>query len=145
MLLFNSKNGGAYGLKESINVDTAAMKPLAQEYESWYRQKFLIEYKAPVHIQFLLTTEHNKDDALVQLQQATTLGFPTKMATAAILGIENMSDLLDYENNQLNLIETMIPAVSSYNSSEGGAPTKSESQLSDEGLKTRTSEKNLVE
>ena len=145
MLLFNSKNGGAYGLKESINVDTAAMKPLAQEYESWYKQKFLMDYKAPTHIQFLLTTEHNKDDALAQLQQAATLGFPTKMATAAILGIENMSDLLDYENNQLNLVEAMIPAVSSYNSSEGGAPTKSESQLTDEGLKTRTSEKNLVE
>lgn len=146
MLLFNSKNAGAYGLKESINVDTAAMKPLAQEYESWYKQKFQLSFGAEAHMQFLLTTEHNKDDSLRQLQQAATLGFPTKTATAAILGLDNMEDLLTYENTTLNLPELMIPAVSSYNSgNEGGAPTKPESQLSDEGLKTRTSEKNLVE
>ena len=37
MLLFNSNGGGAYGLKESINVDIAAMLPLHRAYESWYK------------------------------------------------------------------------------------------------------------
>ena len=146
MLLFNSGSGGAYGLKESINVDIAAMLPLHRAYESWYRQRFS-EYggKGTVILQFLTTTEHSKFDMLESLQAASSLGYPTRLMTSSVLDVRHMDDLLAYENDTLDLPNEMIPAVSGYNSSQGaGAPEKKESQLSDEGLKTRVGEKNLL-
>lgn len=148
MLLFNSKSGGAYALKESINVDTASMRYLQEQYESWYAQKFEnMSGKGTAILQFLTTTEHNKFDMLDNLQKASSLGYPTRMMTAAVLNISHMEDLLKYENDTLNLPEEMIPTMSGYNSGMekdgAGAPKKNEQQLSDEGLKTRVGEKNL--
>lgn len=148
MLLFNSKSGGAYALKESINVDTASMRFLQEQYESWYQQKFdNMSGKGTAILQFLTTTEHNKFDVLDNLQTASSLGYPTRMMTSAVLNITHMEDLLKYENDTLNLPEEMIPTVSGYNSAQekegSGAPEKKEQQLSDEGLKTRVAEKNI--
>ena len=65
--------------------------------------------------------------------------------TSSVLDVRYMDDLLAYENDTLDLPNEMIPAVSGYNSSQSaGAPEKKESQLSDEGLKTRVGEKNLL-
>ena len=101
---------------------------------------------------FIDVTAYTKEARIKQLQTACEYGLPFKMELAMTLGQDPLENYaMDWLENKLGLAKTkwVSPLVSSHTASsgiesEGGAPTKDDGDLSDEGAETRDKEKNSV-
>lgn len=142
------------GLKYSMQVDESFMMPLLLQYQNWYNFRFrqiVSGNKFKFSITFPPITHFNRKDMMDLYIKGATLGFPTKLLTMAALGVNQFDTeyLINYENNILELHETMKPTGSAYNptsdgngeTEEGGRP-ESEEPLTDEGDATKDGEKN---
>lgn len=148
-LLFNSgSDGGSIGLTHSIKVDEVLMKPLLGQFKKWYEKKFKYllgntkNYR--FEIMFPLITIFNRKEMFALYKEAATLGY-SKLLPLTALGIKQSTfmNLLDFENDYLKLHEKMIPLQTSYTQNgEDGSPEKEIEDLTDKGLKTRTTEAN---
>ena len=94
-------------------------------------------------------TTYTKEDRIKQLQSACEYGLPFKLELAMLLGQDSLENYaMDWLENKLGLAKTrwVSPLISSHtasgNPSNGGAPTKDDGELSDEGAETRDQEKN---
>lgn len=152
MILFSSGlKGNSIGLERAIEADEALMFELLDQFERWYETRFksIVPFNKnfSFEIVFPPITIFNRKKMWEQYRDAATLGFPTKLLAMATLGIgqSQMSSLLFYENEILELPERMIPLSTSYTQTgeeaEGGRPESTE-PLSDEGQKTKDQEKN---
>ena len=95
-------------------------------------------------------TIYTKEDRIKHLQTACEYGLPFKLELAMMLGQDPLENYaMDWLENQLGLAKTrwVSPLVSSHTASgspasNGGAPTKDDGDLSDEGAATKDQEKN---
>lgn len=145
--LFNAEDSGANGIERSINVDEAMMFKLLRQFEVFYKKRLRSNVSKTNSFKLSLPdiTIYNRSEMLDKAIKTSTYGFP-KLFVAACMGMSN-SDLvntLSFENDFLELPDSLIPATSSHvqGNDEGGRPTKSSSKLSDEGEKTRDGDKN---
>jgi hypothetical protein len=147
MVLFNSgSKSSSVGLNMSIKVDEAIMLLLLKQFEKWYTNRFSkissqYEFKA----KFLEITRFNRKEMFEFFEKASTVGYPTKLATMATLGIgqRETMNLIWLENEFLKLPDNMIPPKSSHTQSGGGEAGRPEQDdLTDEGQVTRDQDKN---
>lgn len=96
----------------------------------------------PARIKFLDVSAYTKKDFKSQLEKDGTYGLPVKLAMNALNGysaIETLS-LNFLEEDVLHLSEKFVPLQSSHTQSgsdTGGAPTKDDNELTDEGAESR--------
>lgn len=153
-LLFNTDKSSSIGLANSIKTDEMVTFAVLRQIERWINRRLRFEFKAiKFRVNFLNTTEFNWESVFTKAKEGGSLGLPTKILACASLGMSpsavlNMSFL---ENDVLGLHDKFIPLSSSYtqsgdgsnaSSEEGGRPKNEDSNISEEGLKTRDEEKN---
>lgn len=138
------------GLKASNLVDSARLFKLYRQFERWLNRKFKKEYKGKFNIKLLDVTVFNLDETISQMLKLAQYGVPVKLQLSALCGVNQSIErgLTYLEDNVLNLSQEWKPLASSHTTSsadltdEGGRPTVSEDNLSDEGQKTRDSDGN---
>lgn len=150
-LLFGSNSNSSAALKSSIIADESDASVLIKDIERWINEHLKAtqtgNYKFRIRI--LETTKHNKDAYLDSRLKAAQFGMPVKNEILAVMGSQPSSMYLNtyLENEVLELPSKLVPLQSSHTSSgdpnsQNGAPTKSETDLSDKGLQTRDLESN---
>lgn len=151
LVLFSAgSKSSSVGLKASMQVDEALMYSILAQFEDWFStrlEQISGTYRFALH--FPQLTIFNRDDKFKLFKDAATAGFPTKLLAISALGLNSYDGnyLLNFENDYLGLTEKMIPTMSANTmatdgTNTGGGQTKSDSQLTEEGLKTRDGDKN---
>lgn len=149
--LFNSDKSTNTGVNKSILTDEQIIFAVLKQFQRWVNRKlkyFNTSYK--FRVEFLKTTENNRQDVFENYLKAAQYGFPTKHATFAALGhspssLENMVFL---ENQVLGLTLKLEPLSSSHTTSGkdgAGAPSKNDNDISESGEKTRENDGNVRE
>lgn len=149
--LYNSGATGTIGLTTSLKNDEALLSGLIRDYERHYnyRLKTIGKAKSNFFVKDLGVTIYNESEKVSQFQQQATLGgskFPFLVASTGLRQYEVMSMVM-FESD-LDLQSLLIPLASSFNGGteqtqdKGGRPEKKESELSEEGLKTKNDDKN---
>lgn len=148
-LLFSSSSNSSTGLKSAITSDEADAFVLVKDIERWInehlKQTMKGQYKFRVRI--LKTTEHNLSGYRDARLKEAQFGIPVKNEIMAITGSQPSAMYLNafLENEVLQLTDKLIPLRSTHTgdtTSEGGAPSKDESDLTDKGTQTRDLESN---
>ena len=154
-MLFNGGDNST-ATKYSIKTDEALLFQLNRSLERWLTRKFKRKFNGMFKVKLLDVTAYNKEDVITQLTNAATLGLPTKMQLASVVGSSTPLDvagLTFLENDILGLHEKWIPLNSSYTQSgtatmgddEGGRPESKDEDLSETGQSTRENDSNIRE
>ena len=147
----SSRLTGASSVKMSMLSDALmATKGLMQQVAAFVNERIQMEYPNSVaYIKFIDTVTYTKDDRIAQVKDAASLGLPVKQEYMTLLGYDPIEALAsDWLETKLGLSidKFMHPLVSSHTqsggSNTGGAPTKDDGDLSDEGAETKDKEKN---
>ena len=149
-ILDNEKLTGASAVRAAQILDGLyAQNPLLWQIQA--RVNRWLDFILPdngMRVKYIPVTPYNKDEKITQLKDAASLGLPVKMQYMALLGISPIEaySMAHLENNILKLQDSwMYPLQSSYTQggeNESGGQTKSVTDLTDEGDKTRDGEKN---
>lgn len=150
-ILFNSDKISSAGSQKSAQTDEQILFTVLRQIERWVNRKlksFSSHYKFKVN--FLNTTEFNKENVADMYLRAAQYGMPVKMMLGAALGLtpSSMSNMTFLENEILDLHNELIPLSSSHTQSGkdgAGAPEKREDELTDSGMKTRETDGNIRE
>ena len=151
-MLFNGGDNST-STKYSIKTDEAILFQLNRSLERWLNRKFKRRFNGMFKIKLLDVTGYNKEEVISQLTNAATLGLPTKMQMAAVVGQSSpleISGLTFLENDILELHNNWIPLNSSYTQSgdgevtddKGGRPEVADEDLSVTGESTRENDGN---
>ena len=143
----SSRLTGASSVKMSMLADALmATKGILQQVAAFVNERIQMEYPNSVaYIKFIEVTTYTKEDRINKVKDAAALGLPVKMEYLSLLGydpIESISN--DWLETKLGLAvdKFMHPLVSSYTQSSmsdtGGAPTKEDGDLTDDGEASRT-------
>lgn len=135
------------GLTHAIENDLATIWIFVERIESW--MNFYIKHNISEGYKFSFhqISWYNRDSYITMLKDAATLGgnaLDYFVCVSTKTPYEVINDLR-FNSMALNINQWLTPLQSSYtqsSSSEAGAPTKDEGDLSDEGLKTRDGNKN---
>lgn len=75
-------------------------------------------------IDFLNCSAYNRDDLAKMYKEEATLGLPTVMAYAAVVGLipSNFTGMMLLENDVLDVKSKLVPLASSYNTGDVGRP-----------------------
>ena len=147
----SSRLTGASSVKMSMLSDALmATKGLLQQVAAFVNERIQMEYPNSVaYIKFIDTVTYTKDDRIAQVKDAASLGLPVKQEYMTLLGYDPIEALAsDWLETKLGLAidRFKTPLVSSHtqsgSSDTGGAPTKDDGDLSDEGAETKDKEKN---
>ena len=142
----SSRLTGASSVKMSMFSDALmATKGIMQQVAAFVNERIQMEYPNSVaYIKFIDTTTYNKDDRIVQVKEAASLGLPVKQEYMTLLGYDPLESIAsDWLETKLGLAtEKFIhPLVSSHTQSggsdTGGAPTKKDGDLTDDGEASR--------
>ena len=143
----SSRLTGSTSVKMSMLADAMmATKGIMKQIEAFINERIQMEYPNSVaYIKFIEVTTYTKEDRINKVKDAAALGLPVKMEYLSLLGydpIESISN--DWLETKLGLAvdKFMHPLVSSYTQSStsdtGGAPTKEDGDLTDDGEASRT-------
>lgn len=147
----SSRLTGASSVKMSMLADAMmATKGIMKQVEAFVNERIQMEYPNSVaYLKFIDTTTYTKDDRIAQVKDAASLGLPVKQEYMTLLGYDPLETIAsDWLETKLGMsVDKFIhPLVSSHtqsgNSSTGGAPTKDDGALTDEGAETKDKEKN---
>jgi hypothetical protein len=147
----SSRLTGANSVKMSMLSDALmATKGIMKQVEAFVNERIQMEYSnSTAYIKFIDTVTYTKDDRISQIKDAASLGLPVKQEYMVLLGYDPLETLAsDWLETKLGMsTEKFIhPLVSSHtqssNSDTGGAPTKDDGELTDEGAETKDKEKN---
>lgn len=147
----SSRLTGSTSVKMSMLSDALmATKGILPQVTAFVNERIQMEYPNSVaYIKFIEVTTYTKEDRIKTLKDASALGLPVKMEYLTLLGYDPLESMAsDWLENKLGLaIDKFIhPLVSSYtqsgDSDTGGAPTKDDGELTDEGESTKDSGKN---
>ena len=147
----SSRLTGASSVKMSMLSDTLmATKGIMQQVAAFVNERIQMEYSnSMAYIRFIDTTVYTKDDRIAQIEKAANSGMPVKLEYMTLLGYDPLESMAsDWLETKFGLAtERFIhPLVSSHtqsgNSDTGGAPTKDDGSLTDEGAETKDKEKN---
>lgn len=146
-LLFGSNNTSSSGLAMSVISDEAVVFNLLSQVERWLNRYLRFEFKELYfNVKMLPVTWYNREKMHQMYLMSAQYGVPVKSHLSAVVDLEpievmNMSYL---ENDLLKMHEEWIPLVSSHTQTNedmanqsGGAPKKSNKDISDEGDKSR--------
>ena len=150
-LLFGSDKQTAASLNISIIADESLVFAVNRQIERNVNRllKTVVKGVTKFQIKILDVSEFHKQQMHDMYLKDAQYGEPTKMATAATIGISQptFSSIMFMENDFLNLHEEMIPLQSSYTQTsddEGGRPTAEEEgeEVSDSNENTREHDSN---
>lgn len=143
----SSRLTGSTSVKMSMLADAMmATKGIMKQIEAFVNERILMEYpNSKAYIKFIEVTTYTKEDRINKVKDAAALGLPVKQEYMTLLGydaLESMSS--DWLETKLGLaVDKFVhPLVSSYtqsgDSDTGGAPTKEDGDLTDDGEASRT-------
>lgn len=149
-ILDNEKLTGASAVRAAQILDGLyAQNPLLWQIQA--RVNRWLDFILPdngMRVKYIPVTPYNKSEKITELKDAASLGLPVKMQYMSLLGISPLEaySIAHLENNILKLQDSWkYPLQSSYTQNgenESGGQTKSTTDLTDEGDKTRDGEKN---
>ena len=143
----SSRLTGASSVKMSMLADALmATKGIMKQVEGFVNERILMEYpNSKAYIKFIDVTTYTKEDRINKVKDAAALGLPVKQEYMALLGYDPLESMAsDWIETKLGLaVDKFVhPLVSSYtqsgDSDTGGAPTKDDGELTDEGEASRT-------
>lgn len=150
VILDNKAITNSTGVKAALVADSLlAKKRLLNQIEAWVNRmmNILIPHNA-MQIRYIKdVTPYTKDQAIKEARESATLGVPgSKIRYAVLMGTQpkDIYGMQILENDILNISDNWVPLHSTYTESSNnrGAPTKDDSDLSDEGIDTRDQDKN---
>lgn len=147
-ILNSSTISGAEAFRSATRADTElAISSLLGQVSGWTNRMLSYLVSNPAKVKFFEVSAYTKDAFKESLQKDLNYGFISSLAINSLNGFSELDTLaLNFlEKDVLKLNEKFIPlqtASTQSGDSEGGAPTKSSTQISDEGDKTRDQEKN---
>lgn len=142
---------GSTSVKMSMLADALmASKGILPQVAAFVNERIQMKYPNSVaYIKFIEVTTYTKEDRIKTLKDAAALGLPVKQEYLILLGYDPLESMAsDWLENKLGLaVDKFVhPLVSSYtqsgDSDTGGAPTKDDGDLTDEGESTKDSGKN---
>lgn len=142
----SSRLTGASSVKMSMLADALmATKGILQQVAAFVNERIQMEYpNSAAYLKFIDTTTYTKDDRITQVKEAASLGLPVKQEYMILLGYDPIEAMAsDWLETKLGLAtERFIhPLVSSHtqsgSSETGGAPTKEDGNLTDDGEASR--------
>lgn len=140
--LFNSDKSTSVGLNKSVNTDEEIAFALLRQMETWVNRKLKQMFNFKCKFSFLDVTIFNQNEVFEEKLKSAQYGFSTKFEVAATMGMTPLDVLNNatLENDIFGLHEMFIPLSSSHTQSgdsEGGAPEKSDNEVSDEALRSK--------
>ena len=147
----SSRLTGAKSVEMSMLSDALmATKGLMQQIEAFVNERIQMEYpNSMAYIKFIDVTTYDKKDRINTVKEAASLGLSVKQEYMTLLGYDPLEAIAsDWLETKLGMSVTRFihPLVSSHtqsgDSDTGGAPTKDDGDLTDEGAETKDQEKN---
>lgn len=142
----SSRLTGSTSVKMSMLSDAMmATKGVMQQVEAFVNERIQMEYpNSAAYIKFIDVTTYTKDDRIAQVEKAANAGMPVKLEYMALLGYDPIESIAsDWLETKLGLAVNKFvhPLVSSHTQSgtsdTGGAPTKRDGDLTDDGESSR--------
>jgi hypothetical protein len=151
IILNSNKITNSQSFKLALKAECEDAMSLTPQLNAWL--KFYLKYNHNVEtvaVEFSDVSPYFMDDEIEKMTKLAGLGLPVKTKLAAMAGANPQESFgMDFLERQLLKLGTERwnnPLVSSNTQSgqisEGGAPEKSEGELSDEGLEDRDQNKN---
>lgn len=150
-IMDSSRLTGQSAVKASMMCDVMfATKGIIQQINAFVNERIKLKFPSTVMtMKYTDVTAYTKSERIAELQKACEFGLPFKLELAMMLGqdpLENYAMGWLEDTMGLAITKWMHPLVSSHTavagSDTGGAPTKDDDNLSDEGADTRDKEKN---
>ena len=142
-ILNSSTISGAEAFRSATRADTEfAISSLLGQIQGWTNRMLSYHISNPSKVKFFEVSAYTKDAFKESMQKDLQYGFPNIIAVNSLNGFSEMDTLaLNYlENDVLNLTNKFKPLTSaatvSHTANEG-APTKSNTEISDDGEKSR--------
>ena len=138
-ILNSSTISGAEAFRAATKADTElAISPLLGQIQGWTNRMLSYLVSDPAKVKFFEVSAYTKDAFKESLQKDLNYGFVSTLAINSLNGFSELDTLaLNFlEKDVLKLNEKFIPlqtASTQSGNSEGGAPEKSDTQISDEG------------
>ena len=152
--LFNSSGGaqilnsasisGTTAFSAAVKADTEmAISMLLPETQGWVNRFLTYWVSAPAKVKFFEVSAYTKDEFKQELLSSAQNGLPTKLAYNTLNQFSEKDTLaLNFlEEQVLGLSGLLVPLQTSYtqsgSSDTGGAPTKDDSEITDDGAASR--------
>ena len=142
----SSRLTGASSVKMSMLSDALmATRGIMKQIEAFINERILMQYpNSAAYIKFIDTVTYTKDERINQIKDAASLGMPVKQEYMTLLGYDPLETIAsDWLETKLGMAinKFMHPLVSSHtqtaDSGTGGAPTKDNGDLTDDGEASR--------
>lgn len=150
-IMDSSRITGQSAVKASMMCDVMfATKGIIQQINAFVNERIKKRFpNTQMVMKYTDVTAYTKSERIAELQKACEFGLPFKLELAMMLGQDPLENYaMGWLEDQMGLAVTrwVHPLVSSHTASAGsdtgGAPTKDDDDLSDEGAETKDKEKN---
>ena len=150
-IMDSSRLTGQSAVKASMMCDVMfATKGIIQQINAFVNERIKNKFPSTIMtLKYTDVTAYTKSERIAELQKACEFGLPFKLELAMMLGQDPLENYaMGWLEDKMGLAVTRWthPLVSSHTASAtsntGGAPTKDDDDLSDEGADTRDKEKN---
>ena len=148
-ILNSSTISGAEAFRSATKADTElAISSLLGQIQGWVNRRLSYLVSDPAKVKFFEVSAYTKDAFKESLQKDLNYGFVSALAINSLNGFSELDTLaLNFlENDILELNKRFTPlrtaSTQSGKTGENGAPEKSDTQISDEGSKTKDLSKN---
>ena len=140
---------GSTAVNAALRLDSEfAISTLLPQIEGWINRHLSYELSNPSKVKMFNTTSYLKAELRKELLESAQYGLPTKLAVNTIHGFSEADTMaLNFlEEQVLGVTDLFRPLQSSYTqsgtSSTGGAPTKDDATISDDGESSRDKREN---
>ena len=150
-IMDSSRLTGQSAVKASMTCDVMfATKGIIQQINAFVNERIKLKFPSTQMLfKYTDVTAYTKADRISELQKACEFGLPFKLELAMMLGQDPLENYaMGWLEDKMGLAVTRWthPLISSHTavagSDTGGAPTKDDGDLSDEGAETKDKEKN---
>ena len=138
LMTTNISGSTAYNLVKILNTEFAISSLLPQT-QAIINRLLSFRLTKPSKVKFFEISVYTRDDFRKELMNSTEYGFPNVLAYGSTMGLSELDTLAlnNLEHNILNIAENFTPLQSSHTQSGSNDNTKDDSEISDEGVKTR--------
>ena len=147
-ILNSSTISGAEAFRAATKADTElAISALLGQIQGWTNRMLGYQVSNPAKVKFFEVSAYTKDTLKESLQKELQYDSTKILLTNALNGISELDTLsLAFLGNEIldlpSRFKVLTSANTVSNTTDGGAPTKSDTELSDEGSKTKDQNKN---
>lgn len=141
-ILDSSNISGGEALRLSCKSDTElALSSLLPQYQGWVNRILSYQVSKPAKVKFFEVSAYTKEALKESMQKDLQYGFPNILAVNSLNGFSELDTLaLNFlEQDVLGLTDKFKPLTSAntVSNKEGGAPTKSDTEITDDGAASR--------